>query len=411
MEGHALLIDQLQAQFEAGNMQIPDDIEVGSVTGLIVRWLKMIPDRVIHQVYIEPLLAAKKDTAKLQAVAETMDTPCSATLSRLMQHMHVVSEKSRINKMTPKNLATCIFLVLVNASGQDMSQLLKLVEPVQSMIENHQEIFLIHQKDDLRISMEEMVACIASTGFMLAAKGTTHGESGWYYNEHGYKVHFEIDKHGNWQCTEIQEEDPETGEWRDVSAGRDTTVAAAKSRGDQLLRLCSAAGLGHFFDDDAGFEDAVQEFFHVIEDDDGLLDAEELVPRLHTLWDLFNATANPPTVESSLDVLKFFNSDGDADKMTYNEFRNLCIVLNLTAICAKREKDPQSAKAAKRVLTQLGWEDGFRGGKDGGSSGADWFNPDESRVEYERLEQIEYMDHLSDVIMWMRLLCSRAASN
>jgi len=124
--------------------QFPEE-GVGIVTGLLLRFLKLLPAGLFHEEHqLDNLMAAGNDTGLIQEVIDSMEHAHQATLARLVYNWRLVAREENDNKMHAANIATCVFSTLTGAGTlPDLTpqHLICLLQPVLCIIESADVIF------------------------------------------------------------------------------------------------------------------------------------------------------------------------------------------------------------------------------------------------------------------------------
>lgn len=111
-------------------------------TGVIIRWLNLLPEGIIHtEEQVRALIAAQNDPHACLAVIDTMLPAHKATLEVLVRHWRlVVSEKS--NKMNVGNMARVVYMALTNCEG-------KAIDPMKDLRQMKMSIICILERFDV----------------------------------------------------------------------------------------------------------------------------------------------------------------------------------------------------------------------------------------------------------------------
>jgi len=142
LAGDELLVKQYQDQYDAGDaVVLPPELDVGTVTGLIVRWLKSLPDGLFNTDEVTAMLAAKRDVAAVKGVVEGMAPPYKTTLQYLTRHWRRVALEAETNKMHAENMAKVVFMVLSNFAGRNPLEAMQFFDPIACMISSTEDIF------------------------------------------------------------------------------------------------------------------------------------------------------------------------------------------------------------------------------------------------------------------------------
>jgi len=116
--GNHFKIEETRKQLEAGKEVNFRDLDIKIVASILKRWLRELPTPLIPFTCYSELLAlgatVKKVTKeeelacmdKVKRIIVTIHNPEKECLRFLMKFLHKVAEKSAVNKMDPKNLAT-----------------------------------------------------------------------------------------------------------------------------------------------------------------------------------------------------------------------------------------------------------------------------------------------------------------
>merc|ERR1712072_1391085 len=122
--GERGVIERIKAGLEDGNYDLDAQLEVERsehhhirkglvVAGLLVQYIRDLPEGLINKQQVDDIIAAEKDVYKINAVIDKMAPEKKATLRYLVRHWRRVAQEHSCNKMTAENVAICIFMLLV----------------------------------------------------------------------------------------------------------------------------------------------------------------------------------------------------------------------------------------------------------------------------------------------------------
>jgi len=149
--GDSGLTSEYQAKFDADpNTTLPSDLDFGTVTALVVRWLKELQKvgGLISEAEARALINDAEDNAALNKVLESLGASRRATLEALVHHWRKVGSEENLptTKMHPANMATCVMMVLSALPPMDAAT--KFKGPLEAIISNAEEIFPASGKEE-----------------------------------------------------------------------------------------------------------------------------------------------------------------------------------------------------------------------------------------------------------------------
>jgi len=134
-------IDELDRVLQDGVSKPPENTPTGVVTGVVLRWLKDLPDGLFDDTQAAEMVMAKKDASAIHSVLESMELQRYRDFEYLVVHWRRVVSRAEVNNMSAQALASCVFTALVHPRlCTDQTRMLRLIEPVKCIISEMRDV-------------------------------------------------------------------------------------------------------------------------------------------------------------------------------------------------------------------------------------------------------------------------------
>jgi len=135
------LVQILEKRFNSGLLELPPDIEAHTVTGVLIRWMKLLPGGFFSAQQVQQLVEVRGSLPVLQKVISELPPPVAQTLQYLVHHWRRVWQAD--NGVDAKRIANAVFMAMIVMNNEIVKELENLEATIQLLIASEDDIFPI----------------------------------------------------------------------------------------------------------------------------------------------------------------------------------------------------------------------------------------------------------------------------